>query len=337
MRVTPKRNFLRIRPAGAIGMAASAEFLAIVSEVLKSPTFQIESSRARAVLECAKYMQSLSTEAELRALDSFCDKFYACLEKLCTDMQTSRFSYSTQRIKLMTLFHQKRSTDLLKMWNELWTELSNTSTNKCPLLEPVFVQHCCSAMLELIIKKVFPAEAGSQPDRQLTGDQQCALRYVAGYILQSVKDKIKSKRLGVQYRDEALSALEEMSTEDTAGSTDETFLSYSRRWVNLINRGGLYVISDEVYITFQAMELAFQEYLCRGTAGNHSKDTAVKYITDDGDVQFYWCCVMSTITEECAQELLKLLVELLVTIRGFALAAAYMEEYKMSKEKLPKE
>ena len=69
-------------------MAASAELLAIVSEVSKSPTFQIESSRARAVLECAKYMQTLSTVAELRAMDSFCDEFYTCLEKLCTDMQT---------------------------------------------------------------------------------------------------------------------------------------------------------------------------------------------------------------------------------------------------------
>ena len=41
---------------------------------------------------------------------------------------------------------------------------------------------------------------------------------------------------------------------------------------------------------------------------------------------------MSTISEECAQELLKVMVELLVTIRGFSLAAAYMDEYKISKQ-----
>ena len=39
-----------------------------------------------------------------------------------------------------------------------------------------------------------------------------------------------------------------------------------------------------------------------------------------------------SVSEECAQELLQLLVELLVTIRGFSLAAAYIEEYKMSKQ-----
>ena len=314
------------------------KFLAIVAEVSKSPTFQIESPRARAALECAKYMQFLleSTDGELKVLSTFCDQLYASLEKLCTNVQTSRFSFSTQRIKLMTLFHQKRTTDLLEMWKELWSDLTKISDqsgiNKCPLLEPVFIQHCCSAVLESLVKEVFPAEAGYQPESILTGDQQCALRYVAGYMLRNIKEKIKSKRIKIKHQDEALCALNDLSSEDAAGTTDDTFLSYSRRWINLVNRGGLYVVSDEVYTAFQAMELAFQEYLRRGTVGKYNRDAAVEYITNDGDVQFFWCCVMSTISEECAQELLQLLVELLVTIRGFSLAAAYMEEYKMSKQ-----
>lgn len=78
------------------------------------------------------------------------------------------------------------------------------------------------------------------------------------------------------------------------------------------------------------MELALQEYLRRGVVGKHSKNGAIQYIAN---VQFLWCCLMSTFTEDCAQELLKLLVVLLFTIRGCCL---YMEEYKMSKEKTTK-
>jgi hypothetical protein len=184
-------------------------------------------------------------------------------------------------------------------------------------------------------KKVFLTENGPQRERQLTGDQQCALRYVSGYILRNIKEKIKSNRIKMYYRDEALTTLDDLSHEDTTESTDETFLSYSRRWVNLVNRGGLYVVSDEVYTAFQAMELALQEYLQRGSVGNFSKDAAVEYITND-DVQFHWCCLMSTVTEECGQELLKVLIQLLVTVRGFSLVAAYMEEYKMSKQQTTK-
>ena len=120
-------------------------------------------------------------------------------------------------------------------------------------------------------------------------------------MLRNTKEKMKPKRIKIKHQDE-----------DTAGSTDDTFLSYSRRWINLVNRGGLYVVSDEVNTAFQAMELAFQEYLRRGTVGKYNRDAAVEYITNDGDVQFFWCCVMSTISEECAQELLQFLVELLV-------------------------
>ena len=101
-------------------------------------------------------------------------------------------------------------------------------------------------MLESIVKVVFPADAGHQHERQLTGDQQCALRYVSGYILRNIKVKAQ------QYRDEALTTLDDLSCENTGGSTDETFLSYSRRWVDLEG-----VVTDEVYT---AMELALQEY-----------------------------------------------------------------------------
>ena len=69
----------------------------------------------------------------------------------------------------MTVFHQEKSTDFLKMCKELWTELIKISdkigTDKCPSLEPKFVQQFCSAMLE---SKVFPVEAESQSERQST-------------------------------------------------------------------------------------------------------------------------------------------------------------------------
>ena len=63
MHVMPKRNFFHIFHYQVD--VAIAEFIAIVLEVSKSPTFQIKSSRPRTVLECAKYLQTLSTEAEL--------------------------------------------------------------------------------------------------------------------------------------------------------------------------------------------------------------------------------------------------------------------------------
>ena len=91
--------------------------------------------------------------------------------------------------------------------------------------------------------------------------------------------------------DEALATLDDLSHEDSSTSAEETFLMYSRRWIDLVNRGGLFVVSDEVYMAFQSMELALQEYLNRVALGKHKKEDAIQYIVDDGDVQFFWCCV----------------------------------------------
>ena len=67
--------------------------------------------------------------------------------------------------------------------------------------------------------------------------------------------------------DEAFMILECLSNEDTSESDEqESVLSYTRKWVDLVNRGGLYVINDCVFSVFQAIELALQEYIHRTLA-----------------------------------------------------------------------
>ena len=73
MRVKTSRKFLSIFRCDRNG--AQQNFTR-VTKVSKSPTFQIESPRACAVLECANCIQSLSTEAELKVLSTVCDQFY---------------------------------------------------------------------------------------------------------------------------------------------------------------------------------------------------------------------------------------------------------------------
>ena len=51
------------------------------------------------------------------------------------------------------------------------------------------------------------------------------------------------------------------------------------------------------------------------------------------DVLFFWNMVSSTIQEEVADEVLKRIVELYVTIRGFSFAKSYLEIYKQKNKK----
>ncbi len=139
----------------------------------------------------------------------------------------------------------------------------------------------------------------------------------------------------MSHKEEILSVLSQISTKGPSKSNEESILSYTRKWVNLVNRGGLTTVGDDVYLAFQALEIAVKEFLGRSIPSQKKdKQQVIEYISNDEDVQFFWSCVTGTISEEGAQELLKAIVNLWITIRGFARAAAYMEAYKISKDKV---
>ena len=56
-------------------------------------------------------------------------------------------------------------------------------------------------------------------------------------------------------------------------------------------------------------------------------------IKDNDDVQFYWSIVAAEWEEETAQALLKLIVDLWITIRGFSFASAWIEKFKKEQKK----
>ena len=103
--------------------------------------------------------------------------------------------------------------------------------------------------------------------------------------------------------------------------------------IRKVNRGGLFVISDEAYRFFVTLELA-----TRGKLPHHLLATAtstltsspsheaadvsaiVKSICEDDDVLFYWTFVGIDMDEEDADinlELLQYIVHLWINIRGF--------------------
>ena len=159
---------------------------------MESPVFSVDSPRAKNVLACAKYMLSLTSDAQKDTVKEFSEGFYTTIRNIVESIKESKFSYSTQRTKLMTQFHQKRSTVLLTQWKDLWSKLSVLEKSSShgpgiPNLEQIFVQHCCFSVFETLVEDNFPVEAQPNSQKQLSEDEQCALRYVAGYVIRNIK------------------------------------------------------------------------------------------------------------------------------------------------------
>ena len=54
-------------------------------------------------------------------------------------------------------------------------------------------------------------------------------------------------------------------------------------------------------------------------------------LTDD-DVRFYWCLLSAEIGDAEGEVLLKMIVDLFITVRGFSFAKSVMEMYKQEKK-----
>ena len=114
-------------------------------------------------------------------------------------------------------------------------------------------------------------------------------------------------------------------------------LAYTRKWLDLVNRGGLFPLNDNSFSFFVEIERIVRTLLARHAVHNDCEKqtfwrSAVDKIASNDDVQFYWTLLSHDIQEQKDSEIL-LLVTLWVTVRGYSLAAAWMEEYKRSKQK----
>ena len=117
-----------------------------------------------------------------------------------------------------------------------------------------------------------------------------------------------------------------------AMSKDHISNQYTSRWIAIVDRGGLFKISDRSYVFFRAMENA-----TRGLLPGKLKETTftnvVPLVVSSCEVQKNWEVLSSSIEDESEnQDLLKEVVSLWVTMRGFAITSAWLEQYKRTRE-----
>ena len=104
-------------------------------------------------------------------------------------------------------------------------------------------------------------EAQVPMDNQtLESDEEESLRYVAGYILYSLKNSIKSSD---SYFKKAVSEIIGIwgGKKGSGCSNSITFLEYTQYWVEKVNRGGLIYVTDDFYKFIRKIEDTIQEVL----------------------------------------------------------------------------
>jgi len=110
----------------------------------------------------------------------------------------------------------------------------------------------------------------------------------------------------------------------TSIGEESSFYDYTLEWMSSIDRGGLFCISYNTFSFFKAIEVKTQDLLpqhlatkCKGDVPD--KGDLIQRIAEDDDVQFWWSMLAIYIPDEnLSAELLRMLIDMWVTIRGFS-------------------
>ena len=221
------------------------------------------------------------------------------------------------REKMWSKFHQLRTA---KTFQTLWEDFLKVST-KCPP-HPILYQYLTIHIFKDLIREHFPTVTPSATIQQesLTYEEKNAVRYAAGYIPRALRSKLE--RSSHPLKEELILCMLDLTDED--GVADE-----SQDWLQEIDRGGLKHVNSNMYLLMAAMELELQVLLRQaGTQQIKLKEKAIASIQANKDVLLRWSILSADWEAEEEQALFPMIVDLWVTMRGFAFASAWVEKHK---------
>ena len=279
---------------------------------------------------------------KLRSNDTFAEQLITQLAAEAFSKQTHSAKTASSKFEQMWAgYHRFSCSTRLK---ELWMSALKSAPGE-PFL-PHFTQFITRKVMEEAVAIVFPLQ---NPDadvlqQTLKADDEQALRYVAGYVPMVLRRKYLKQAdnpVAITYL-KCLTTMKDGNEEH--GSDVHDFLGYTKEWIEKVNRGGLFLINNNTYLLFRAMEMAVRRVLTTESLGKQPKLEIMKTIKasvlNDPTVMTCWdsiltdCPVMESSTSD---NLLDEITEKWATIRGHSFANGWMELYQEAKRESKKQ
>lgn len=292
--------------------------------VLTDGGFNIPSVPAQTAQKTAeKLLEWVSDSDNSSLFASFASDLIKQLESC---FKSSYQSFQRRREKMWEQLLKLRSSPRFRaMWSSFLLE--SIGVPACP----IFFQYVVDDIFNSLIKHHFkcdePEEEEVDDHIQLNYEEQNALRYTAGYVVNALIKKLKHSTHPL--KEEMMCCLLEVD-DRTEGDTPHG----TEDWTRKVDRGDLKRIGDMMYGAFEAIELETRRFFRRDPSRlqNFKTQLQEKILSSD-DVKFFWAIVSAGWEEDESEALLELLVEQYVTVRGFSFASGWMEKYKQANKK----
>ena len=175
------------------------------------------------------------------------------------------------------------------------------------------------------------------PKMTYCDDEFNAFRYISGYVPHVLLKKYEKKT-----EERVTPCLACLGNMAVAGD-ESSIHNYTTKWIEKVNRGGLFPVNDDSFCFYLALESMVRHLLCTTYNTSNSQEDTIKtnmieLCLKNQQVLLKWSIISKDIDDHVTSNaLLKEIITLWITIRGFSIAASWLETYKKSSKRDKKE
>ena len=160
---------------------------AAVTSVFDDKDFSLGAQRMTLAKESAKVILAL-VDADENNREVFDNFSVVVMDKLnsAAAVSANAKNFSSQREIMWSKFHQIRTSELPKLWNELCTTVRVPAKN---FADPMLAQYVFEKLFEGTVKTKAETDNHQAEVALLTENEHNALRYAAGYVVRKLQGK----------------------------------------------------------------------------------------------------------------------------------------------------
>ena len=172
---------------------------------------------------------------------------------------------SAAQASLWSTFHRLRSNQSMRAaWNTFISSIIPCQhQEESPLCYQLVIDRMLKAVARMKVQERENEQVCASSAKSLTITESNAVRYMAGYVAVKLLKKYRkiAKHPKVQFkRSLFVRVLKGMKSENLPWQPD-TPLEYTKAWSELIDRGGLYHINDDVFRLFESIEMITRQHI----------------------------------------------------------------------------
>ena len=159
--------------------------------------------------------------------------------------------------------------------------------------------------------------------RDLSLVEENAIYYAAGYVIHKLIRKYN--QMDSRKSKEFVHTLNDMLGEDPVSiEAHSTYMDYVTVWTKINDRGGLMHVSLNTFHCFKAIEMVTYDLIKKGS----TKEEVISQVFATESVRLHWMLICDLHDKAESFELLRDVIGVWFTIRGFSIAGKLFEDYK---------